>query len=176
MSIFTPIWYKIRYGANLSPLPLHDLGHRCFLTPSDEGVRALGSIFAQHGLHERMTFDVGKTTQTLFDDDTTVLIQFTGGHVGTRIDAMMKMHAQTDEDSIIACAVSLVTSNPEQSAKEACRILSEAGFTAKLNTTFMAELGDKFAIVESNACLGWTLCFRRHAVRMGKPQNMRRLT
>jgi hypothetical protein len=175
-AVGTAIGRKFRYGADVSPIPLYDRGHRCFLTPDESGVKALGSIFAEHGLHERMTFDAGKTIQTLFDDDTTVIMQITDKGIRERIDAVMKIYTQTSADMIGPCAVSLVTRNPEQSAKNACQILSEAGFTARLNTTFMAELGDKFAIVESDACLGWSLCFRRHAIGMGKPKNMRKLT
>jgi hypothetical protein len=168
---FVALWRKVRFGTPLIPVPIHDHGHRCFLVPSDKAVIALGKVFAEHGLHERFTFDVGETTQTVFDDNTTVLMQITDETLRRELTPV----SDVDSDVIGPCALSLTAHHPVRAAKYACCILRRAGFKARLNNEHMRELSDKFAIVETDACWGWSLCFRRDALAMGKPRNARRL-
>lgn len=141
-----------------NPLPFPDRGHRCFAVPNEKAAKITSEILAKiGGLHERLTFHVGSTHQTLLWDNTTVIIYHD--------------NAQTNPNGL-----SVVVSNPKESALEAADMLRQAGFTANIFYDVMPELGDKFVLLDSNAFDRWVLLFRRHVLILGKPPNQRKIS
>lgn len=141
-----------------NPLPFPDRGHRCFVVPNEQAARTVVTILGElGGLPERFTFDAGPTHQTLLWDNTTVIMSFDPS-----------AHDQGN-------AISVVVTDPRESAVAAAAILKQAGFTANIKYGVAPELGDKLVLLESNACNGWALVFRRHILSMGSPPNQRKL-
>jgi hypothetical protein len=68
-------------------------------------------------------------------------------------------------------AISLAVTDPRRAASEAIRSLQTAGFSAELVAGFDNYLPDNhLIIVKSSACIGWVLAFRKHVLKMPKPQ------
>ncbi|MEK9182324.1 MAG: hypothetical protein AAB781_01895 [Patescibacteria group bacterium] len=142
-----------------NPLPFPDRGHRCFAVPNEKAaIVVVGILDKIAGLPERFTFDAGPTHQTVLWDNTTVIIRHDyQGHPAPN-------------------GLSVVVSNPKDSALEAATILKQAGFTAIIKDDIMPEMGNKFVLLESNAFDGWVLVFRRHILVLGKPPNQRKIS
>lgn len=139
-----------------NPLPFPDRGHRCFAVKDRFAAVAVTRVLSRMGLPERFTFDAGPTHQTLLWDNATVIIQH-------------------DDWTSTPNAISVVTADPMAAAKFAAKVLTHAGFSATIKENVLREVSDKFVLVASNAFEGWVLAFRRHALKMGKPPNKRRI-
>ena len=73
-------------------------------------------------------------------------------------------------------AISLVVNDPEKVADEVAAELIRSGFPSFAIKGVMPEVGNKFALVKSDAFESSLLAFRRHILAMGKPPHQRRLT
>ncbi len=169
--MFVPLWLFVLFVAAAAwaivitllffyhnPLPFPDRGHRCFAVPNIKAAAYIGGILRDlGGLSEKFTFFVGGTTQTLFSDNTTVLITHDSRH---------------SVEELPPNALSLVSHDPTVAARAAAQKLQTAGFQAKVHLDVIPTLGDKLVAVSSNAFDGWILIFRRHALAMGKPPGM----
>ncbi|MBM2817628.1 MAG: hypothetical protein HW401_218 [Parcubacteria group bacterium] len=144
-----------------NPLPFPDRGHRCFAVPDEKAAKVVAGILDKIGdLPERFTFDSGPTHQTLLWDNTTVIIHHDKTVIGQDLPPN---------------GLSVVVSNPKDSAEKTAAILKQAGFTAIIKDNIMPEMGDKFVLLTSNAFDGWILAFRRHILVLGNPPNKRKL-
>lgn len=141
-----------------NPFAFFFKGHRAFAVKNEFAAKTVARIFDHAaGLKEKFTFDPGSTHQTLFNDDTTVIISH-------------------DKKEFPPNAVSLVVSNPIESAEWTAGILVTAGFTAKVDKHYMPELGEnKFILITSDAFDGWVLIFRRNFLAMGQRPKMRKI-
>lgn len=139
-----------------NPLPFPDRGHRCFAVPGERAARAVTAALEGGGLSRRFTFAFGTTVQTLFWDNTTVLIRHGGG--GARLAPN---------------ALSLVARRPLARAHAAAEELRNAGFTAEVHPDPGPASDSKLVVVSSDAFDGWVLVFRRHVLAMGSPQRVR---
>nr|MBP9748705.1 hypothetical protein [Patescibacteria group bacterium] len=136
-----------------NPLPFPDRGHRCFAVVNEQAAKVVVTILgSMGGLEERFTFSPGPTTQTLLSDNETVIIQHT---------------AAMRESGLPLNAISIVVSNPLESATAAVAMLQAAGFTARVESNVLGpEVSEKFVFVTSDAFDGWGLAFRRHVLMM----------
>jgi hypothetical protein len=137
-----------------SVIPIFDDGHRCYEVPNEAAAGMLLKVFALADLEEKFTFDSGPTHQCVLSDGNTVLLW---------LDAAEK------ERGGIGNARSLVVSDPREAARRAGMILRAAGYTAVIREP--EGLGDnKLVLLETSACTNWCIVFRRHALKMGKPE------
>jgi hypothetical protein len=144
-----------------NPLPFPDRGHRCYPVPSEHAARTVVTIFRDVvKLPERFTFDSGAAVQTILWDNTTAIMQFSPA-----IRAL----------GIPLNSISVAVDKPVARAREAAACLVRDGFSAVLKENVDPELGDKLVVLVSNAFEDWALVFRRHALAMGKPPNLRKL-
>lgn len=140
-----------------NPLPIPDRGHRLFGVPDERAHQALLDIVARAGIPLRFRFRTGPTLQSLLWDNETVI------HL---VDSAIASQVRLNGNGI-----SLPVADPARAASEAIRILQTAGYSAELVTGFDDYLPDNhLVIVKSTACLDWVLVFRRHVLRMPKPQ------
>lgn len=144
-----------------NPLPFPDRGHRCFAVPNENAARVVVTILGKlAGLRERFSFDPGPTHQTLLWDNTTVIIYH---------DPIIR------EQELPPNGLSVVVSNPKESAQEAATMLRHAGFTATIEDSLISGDDNKLIGLSSNAFDGWLMVFRRHILAMGKPPNEHKL-
>ena len=156
--LFTLLWAVTATAMLLrNPLPIPDRGHRLFGVPDEKAHGALLEIVSRAGLPLRFRFSTGPTVQSLLWDNETVI------HL---VDSFT-----TTAKGLNGNGISLPVADPKKSASVAIRILRAAGFSAELVTGFDEYLPENhLAMIKSSACLDWVLVFRRHVLRMPKPQ------
>lgn len=141
-------------------VPVFEKGHRVFAVPNDDAVKALVEITAMHGLKENFTFNGGTNQQTLLTDNATVFIKHDPSVTG------------------ILSGLSLPSGDPIESARKAQEILTSQGFTAIVTPEEIPTNSGlvTFCFLESDACIGWKILFRPHAMDLGTPPGKTKLT
>jgi len=138
-----------------NPLPFPDNGHRAFAVRDETAAKVVVKILSDFGLSEKFTFDAGPTHQTLLADNMTVIIRHDAG------------------SSLAPNGLSLAVKDPDKSAREVAKSLTDAGFLATVIP--LPGMEKKLVVLTSTAFHGWSMVFRRHILAMGSPPNKRRL-
>ena len=136
---------------NLLPIP--DPGSRIFAARSPRAQEAILAIVERHGPKQRYWGITPGVRRAILWDWTLITVPSAetlakvGGAVGS---------------------IGLVADDPRRRAEEAAAFLQSHGFSAQVVTDAEPEL--PIAFVVTDALLGTTLNFRRHAVRFPSPQ------
>lgn len=139
------------FGRN--PLPVPDRGHRLYAVPNERARDAALQVFKLAGVRGAVRFRTGPSDQTVLSDNTTTL------------------HILSGDSGQSGNGVSLVVRNPARAAEEAVAILCQAGFSAqRLQTGAVSGLpSDELVVITSDAFTGWALGFRRHQLKLPRP-------
>lgn len=137
-----------------NPLPVPDRGHRLFGVPSPDARRVVLAILRDAGQSARLRFRTGPTDQTVLWDGATVI------------------HCLDKSDGDFSgTGISIVVRNPEAAAARALQRLRDSGHSAMRLDGVDADLpSNHLVVITSDAFSGWALAFRRHQLRMPKPQ------
>ena len=141
-----------------SPAPfLKDYGHRCFAVKDSFSHDLVLKILSGNDIEESFTFDIGSTTQTVLEDQETVIISH-------------------KNPNFTPNALVITAKDPKSAAEEASKLLKYSGYEAEVIQGVDGDIEGKFFFLESEAFRDWVLGFRLHATEMGMPPNKRKIT
>jgi len=139
-----------------NPLPFPDKGHRLFAVPNAAAQIVVLQLLSHAGVSLKYQFRTGPTVQSLLWDNTVVHLvdQDIAGRTG-----------------LTGSGISLPVPDPQRAAEEAIHALKSAGFDAECVGGFDDFLPpNHLTVVRSTAFVDWALVFRRHLLKMPKPQ------
>lgn len=136
-----------------NPLPVPDHGSRIFTAASAEGKDAIVELLTMHGLKERFRADTEVVKRSIMYDGTIINLPHS--------DVLEKLGDP-------AASIGLVADDPAESAAEAAEYLRERGFEARV--VLDAEPDLPIAFVVTDALRGTVLNFRKHALKMPRPE------
>ncbi|MFN0098161.1 MAG: hypothetical protein ACKVS7_05755 [Gemmatimonadaceae bacterium] len=139
------------FGRNLLPVP--DPGSRIFAARSVEAQEAILAIVERHGPQQRYWGITPGVRRAILWDWTLITVP------SAETQAAVKGAAGS---------IGLVADDPRRRAEEAAAFLRAHGFSAQVVTDAEPELPIVFVVTD--ALVGTTLNFRRHAVRFPLPQ------
>lgn len=139
------------FGRNLLPVP--DPGSRIFAARSVEAQEAILAIVERHGPQQRYWGITPGVRRAILWDWTLITVP------SAETQAAVKGAAGS---------IGLVADDPSRRAEEAAAFLRAHGFSAQVVTDAEPELPIVFVVTD--ALVGTTLNFRRHAVRFPLPQ------
>lgn len=166
--MFIPLWllilalvsmaafvaWAIALARGRNPLPFPDHGSRIFAAPTAQAKAAIVDLLAMHGLHERFRMDTGGVSRSILWDGT--IINCSSPEVTAKLDG-------------VAACIGLVASDPAASGHAAAAFLRERGFSARVVLDAEPEL--PIAFVLTDAMTGTALNFRKHVVRLPRPDS-----
>lgn len=135
------------------PIPIADKGHRLFGVRGKKSAYVVCKILAKHGVRKRWSMRFGPTHQIVMKDNSTVICWFDEGLIPDK-----EMNA-----------ISLVCTNPKEEAALAQMDFQINGYYAEVSQP--PGIGDTpLYIVKSDALVNSVLAFRKHALKMPKPE------
>lgn len=165
--MFIPVWllialallaltvfgWTVQLAIGRNPFPFPDPGSRIFTAASPEAKQAVVDLLDRHGLKERFRADSATVLRSIFWDGTIINTPSP--------DVLAKL------DGASSC-IGLVATDPEASARAAAAFLVARGFSARVVLDVEPEL--PIAFVVTDAFRGTVLNFRKHIIRMPRPQ------
>jgi len=165
--VFIPLWVLMAFGSVLflllmwalfavngrNLLPFPDPGSRIFAARSGEAQEALITLLERHGLRQRYWGITSGVRRAIFWDWTIISVPTP--------EVLAK-------EGGAACSIGLVVNDPPRRAEEAAQFLRSRGFSADVVLDAEPEIPIVFVITD--AFVGTSLSFRRHAVRFPHPQ------
>lgn len=137
------------------PIPLADKGHRLFGVKNEQARRALERILSEHGVRRRFAMSFGPTHQVVMKDNQTVLCHFDQGSV--------------PDDEMNAVSLVCKYDTPAGSAQRVAGYLESHGFTATVKIPEGVD-GSILCLVKTDALVNSVLAFRKHVLKMPKPE------
>jgi len=135
-----------------NPLPFPDRGHRTFGVPDTRAQKTVVKILADVGLPLRFRFKSGPLDQALLWDNTTVI------------------HFMDPSFNHSGNGISVVVPDPGLAARKATSQLEAAGYSVqRLEGTDVELPPNHVVVLTSSAFLSWALVFRRHQLKMPRP-------
>ena len=138
-------------GRNLLPVP--DPGSRLFAARSEAAQDAILAIVERHGPKQRFWGNTPGMRRAIMWDWTLI--------TAPSVETLAKVDGA-------AGSIGLVADDPPRRAEEAAAFLRAHGFSARVVTDAEPEL--PIVVVVTDALVGTTLNFRRHAMRFPFPQ------
>lgn len=158
--ILVLIWavvVTIIHFKNPTPLQFPDKGHRVFGVKTDKARKDVVELLGKFGLEKRFTFVAEPTTQTLLNDNMTVIHYLD----------------PTAFPGLPGSAISVVVDDPAKAAAEAAKYLRGRGYSTNVMYNVIPELPqNNFVLIKSNAFCGWNLAFRLPLYLMPKPKEV----
>ena len=138
-----------------NPLPFPDNGSRIFAATTPAGKAAVVALLAQHGLRQRFRFDSSGIERAILWDGTII---------NHSPDAVLETLGHP------SASLGLVVADPAASARAAADFLVSQGFEARV--VLDAEPNLPIAFVLTNALRGTVINFRKHVIRLPRPQSV----
>lgn len=145
--------WTVMLARDRNPLPFPDRGSRIFTAASPEGKDAVVELLSMHGLEQRFRANTESVQRSVMWDGT--IINY------AHPDVLEKLGNP-------AASIGLVADDPAATAAAAAEFLRNRGFEARVVLDAEPELPIAFVITD--ALQGTVLNFRKHMIRMPRPE------